>query len=295
MALAVVGGIVLVAVYVVFVRTSAGQTWDDESLIGRVGGSRSTARMSQRLLSMIDGLTIVAFAVVIVVVGIIRRRRRLALVAAISAGAAIASAELLKLLLPRPELADSEVSALAGKAFDTYPSGHATIATAFVLALVLVSRNTTRPAVALFGVLWSSVIASGAVAAGWHRPSDVLGGIALACFWLALGAWFLARRSATYSAPGRMSRAMPLAAGFLIVILLAGLSSSRLDGDPGLVPSNVSALIFPASQILIDLFAVAVVAAFAVILRDVSFGSEAPSDDRATAVSARVAAPEGGR
>ena len=102
MALAVVGGIVLVAVYVVFVRTSAGQTWDDESLIGRVGGSRSTARMSQRLLSMIDGLTIVAFAVVIVVVGIIRRRRRLALVAASSAGAAIASAEMLKLLLPRP-------------------------------------------------------------------------------------------------------------------------------------------------------------------------------------------------
>ena len=124
------------------------------------------------------------------------------------------SAELLKAVLPRPSYG-TEIAILASKDYDTYPSGHATIATGFVLALVMVNNNRWRPLVALLGLLWSSAVATGVVAAGWHRPSDAIGGIALATAWLSLSAAFLSRERGLAAEPGRLARALPALAATL--------------------------------------------------------------------------------
>ncbi len=72
-------------------------------------------------------------------------------------------------VLVRPQLHD-----WIPETVNSAPSGHAAAATAFVVALMLATPTRVRPMVALIAGSWLVVIEFGVIAAGWHRPSDVV-------------------------------------------------------------------------------------------------------------------------
>jgi len=111
--------------------------------------------------------------------------RREALAVALSLGGAMLLADLIKLLVSRPRPPLEHLQAVTGSSF---PSAHATQASAFWLSLVLVlratdgSRTAIRVAAAVALVLVVAVAAS-RVYLRVHYPSDVLAGVALGTGW----------------------------------------------------------------------------------------------------------------
>jgi membrane-associated phospholipid phosphatase len=262
---------VLVAAYLLLVLTPLGQSWDDAALVGRLRERAADRAEVGRYLKGIDTATLVLMVVIVLVVGLVRRRARLALVAGGAFFAAVASAEVLKALLPRPSYG-GELAILASKEYDTYPSGHSTIATGFVLALVLVNNNRWRPLIGVLGILWAATITTGVVAAGWHRPSDAIGGIALATAWMSVAAAHLARGRGLATEPGRLAGRLPVVAAVLVALAVLGGLVAALTGRQDLLPADVPWWAFPLGQMVIDIAVVAAVGRFAWLLRDIRFG-----------------------
>ncbi len=106
---------------------------------------------------------------------------------ALSLGGALLISDLVKLLVSRPRPPVEHLQAVTGSSF---PSGHATQASAFWCSLVLalpatgVSPRTTRVAAGLALVLVLAVAAS-RVCLGVHYPSDVIAGMLLGTAWAA--------------------------------------------------------------------------------------------------------------
>jgi membrane-associated phospholipid phosphatase len=97
------------------------------------------------------------------------------------------TAEVLKPLLAHPH-------AQVGAVFITpasWPSGHATAATALALSVVLVSPARMRPLVATLSLLYAAAVGCSLLILAWHMPSDVLGGYLVATLWMALAVAYL--------------------------------------------------------------------------------------------------------
>jgi undecaprenyl-diphosphatase len=112
-----------------------------------------------------------------------RRRETVAL--ALSLGGAILLANLVKLLVFRPRPPVEHLQAVGGSSF---PSTHATQASAFWFALVFVLRAAggSRVASAVAGALALAlvlVVAASRVYLGVHYPSDVVAGVLLGTGW----------------------------------------------------------------------------------------------------------------
>jgi hypothetical protein len=138
-------------------------------------------------------------------------RRALALLL-ISAAALVAS-QLLKLqLLPRPELFEIDAP-------NTFPSGHMTVFTVLVAAIVWAVPTTVRAIVAVAGAALLAAVGWQLLAYAWHRPSDVLGAIALGVVAFAVAT--LVRPATTRSTP-ILYRTVRAGLGMLGWILVAG-------------------------------------------------------------------------
>ena len=276
--LAVIGGIVLIAVYLLSVRTTLGQTLGDEAYLDRVSEGRGLSWFDKHVLKAIDIRILVLLLVAVVAVGAFRRQWFATIVVAGACIGAMVSAEVLKAVLPRPVLAPGLESLMAGKeALNTFPSGHSTLATSLALGLVMLVPARARPAIAIAGTAFTVFVASGVLAAGWHRPSDAAGGIALGLLWLcAAGALVVQQRGAPLpDAPSR--RILPIA-GAIIVIVAAGiLLASLLTGTSARVPAGVSPLAFPLAELAIDIWAVVAISLAAGRLRDIDLRSHKSS------------------
>jgi membrane-associated phospholipid phosphatase len=95
-----------------------------------------------------------------------------------------ATSQILKPLLAHPRLEDwlgtGQISAAS------WPSGHATAAMTLALCAVIAMPKRMRPAAALLGGAFATVVAYAILVLAWHFPSDVLGGFFVAGFWMAL-------------------------------------------------------------------------------------------------------------
>ncbi len=166
-----------------------------------------------RVQSLVVGL------LVLIAIGLWRRRPWAAASAVLLFAGTILLAEVLKLVLPRPDLSQLEDRPLFD-GINTFPSGHATIATSLVLALLLVSSARARPWVAVVGLVWAATATWGTLAAGWHRPSDAVGGILLATACFAGGAsWLLPRHWRSATGTKLADQLLPM--GGLLLALLA--------------------------------------------------------------------------
>jgi membrane-associated phospholipid phosphatase len=69
---------------------------------------------------------------------------------------------------------------------EAFPSGHATVAMSLSFAAVLVAPRSLRPLAAAAGGVFTLGVSFALLVAGWHFPSDVVGGYLLAAFWCLL-------------------------------------------------------------------------------------------------------------
>ena len=171
--------IALVVVYVVFVRTHAGQRIDEAALHGRLASERADDAASQLLTTIGIG----SLALVLVVLAgqaLLRRRAALAVVAVVVVVGALTLTEVLKhLVLVRPELVPTPID------HNSFPSGHTTTAFAVGIAATLAAPPRWRRAVAAGALLYGAAIGIATIAAGWHRPSDVAGAMLVVTGWAA--------------------------------------------------------------------------------------------------------------
>lgn len=173
---AATGAASLVVAYLVMVRTGFGQRLDDLAFEGRKATSLSARRSGTSLLDVATIWVLAVAGPLLVVRELLAGRRRSALAAVIALAGCIPLATLLKVVLPRPALYDHPN--LGGA--NTFPSGHAAVSMVLVLVTVLVSRAPWRRRLTVVLAVVVANYGAAVVASGWHRPSDVAGGFALA-------------------------------------------------------------------------------------------------------------------
>lgn len=155
---------------------------------------------------------------------------------ALGAVALVAGASLTGLILqvalahPRfhPILAGNQVGA------EAYPSGHATTAMSIALAAVLVAPVRLRVAVASGAAAYVIAVSTSLMVLGWHFPSDVLGGLLVACGFFFLAAAVIRAGAARHAGVAAQRVGLALSPGLggaaVAVLAAAGLIAlSRAD------------------------------------------------------------------
>ncbi|BDZ47930.1 hypothetical protein GCM10025867_01710 [Frondihabitans sucicola] len=168
--------VALGGVYTLAVLTKPGQEIEDSILRSVDGG---TLLKSGRALDAISIPAILVVVGVVVLIAFVRRRPGAALQSATLIVGAIATTQIIKAIAPRPELTTLTLS-------NSFPSGHATIAVAGVLALATAFGRHLRPLIMVVGTAFAALVAEQTVAYGWHRVSDVCGACAVVMLWLAI-------------------------------------------------------------------------------------------------------------
>jgi membrane-associated phospholipid phosphatase len=179
-ALAIVCVGALAITYLLFVRTYHGQRLDQGAFDGHALASGHARSAADHLLTTISVASLALALVVLMAQAAIRRRVGLSLVAGAVIIGAVLTTEILKhWLLSRPELVPTTLYR------NSFPSGHATVAFSVGVAATLVVPPRLRRSTAILAVLYGGGIGVAVVAAGWHRPSDVVGAFLVATAWAA--------------------------------------------------------------------------------------------------------------
>lgn len=174
--LALVGVVLLATAYVLSVRTFPGQRLDDLAFEGRKATYLTARRASTFLVDHLTVPAVVCGALAILAVSARRRNWLAGGVAVLSIVGTIGAARLLKAVLPRPEISD-----LANATLDnTFPSGHSAAILATLLAGLSIGSDRFRRLAMPLAVVTVVGYSTAMIGSGWHRPSDVGGGLFLA-------------------------------------------------------------------------------------------------------------------
>ena len=166
-----------VATYVLAVLTEAGQRVDNAVMDGATVSGREYLQLSR---GVPDPYLLLGICAVLALLGALRHRRT-GLAVAVAVGLLMVSIQVLKAVLPRPQLADPWVMA------NSLPSGHTGAAAAVAIALLLCSPRSLLRFSATIGVTLTAYMGVVVVLLGYHRPSDVIASVLLAVAALALG------------------------------------------------------------------------------------------------------------
>lgn len=149
--------------------------------------------------------------------------------------AAIAMSQLLKFsVLERPALWEFN-------AHNTFPSGHMTVFAALALGIIAASPKALRVIMSAIMSVTLAVVAVQLLYAGWHRPSDIVGGLMLALAFYAL-MFFVTPHKRSVKSTGEKTLQKIL--GFAIMILLV---LSLFVSVWALAKSDTRALLYVAS------------------------------------------------
>jgi membrane-associated phospholipid phosphatase len=146
-----------------------------------LGGPRADD-LANDLLHLLEPALYILWGVLLIAVALWRQRPRVALAVGLVMSLAPLTAETLKPLLAHPHarIYGDEITAAS------WPSGHASAATALVMCAVLVAPRFLRPTVALLGAMFAGAVGFSLVLLAWHLPSDVVGGYLVGTLWMAL-------------------------------------------------------------------------------------------------------------
>jgi membrane-associated phospholipid phosphatase len=170
--------LLLIVFYVVLASTDWGHQLDDEAYLGRGAVGRLVITVDVVLLTRISNATIMTAAAFLLLISIVRRRALVGVVTIVGFLIAVLGAEILKdLVFPSRALVPADAQLGETLQVNSYPSGHATIVTAFVLSLLMVSPARWRPWLAAVAGAISSIFTAGVLFTGWHRASDALGAL----------------------------------------------------------------------------------------------------------------------
>ena len=186
---AVVCYVLFMTFYVALVGTDWGHQLDDGAYLGRGAVSRQVVMLDAAVLMRISSATIMIGAAVLLLISVVRRCVLVGILTIAGFFTAVVGAEILKdLVFPWRALVADDARLGKDLQFNSYPSGHATIATAFVLSLLMVSPPRWRPWLAGIAGATSSIFTAGVLFAGWHRASDALGALAWSGICMSLSA-----------------------------------------------------------------------------------------------------------
>jgi len=215
-------GVLLVAGYIFFVGSSAGQRWDNQGYAGRLVAGSDVRVFDTDILQEVTKRSLVLAFASILLMSFVFRCPAVGAVAVLTAAGAVFGAEFLKHTLPRALLSPM-IGAVPGYfSSDTYPSGHTTVGTSLALAIVLISGPRLRPWIAVAAGAMGTSYATAVLFMGWHRPSDALGGIAWSGFCFAVVAGLLALVNGHHSLTAHISKATWVS-GILGLLLISGL------------------------------------------------------------------------
>jgi membrane-associated phospholipid phosphatase len=262
-----------------FVWTAAGQRLDGGLLprAERGGGYEQPTNLVEPAKNVLfwfgDPVVLGLLLVGVLVLGALARRPWAGVmgVALVCATAVVASVA--KQVILRPDFAVA-----TSTTHNSFPSGHVSVAMAVLLAVLLVLPAPARWWFAVPGAVGVSVVAAATMIAGWHRFSDVCGGVLLVAVLFCLAAAPLARTRET-GGPG------PGPAGVLVGLLgpLGGVAVLGLLGGvplvaPDAAPSGTGVLFvaITAGSGLVVL----VVATILVLVRSVDFVGPVPRAGR---------------
>jgi membrane-associated phospholipid phosphatase len=138
--------------------------------------------LANALLHLLEPALYILWGVLLIAIALWRQRPRVALAVGVVMGMAPLTAELLKPLLAHPhaQIYGDEITAAS------WPSGHASAATALVMCAVLVAPRQLRPTVAVLGAIFAAAVGFSLLLLAWHLPSDVVGGYLVGTLWAAL-------------------------------------------------------------------------------------------------------------
>lgn len=219
---ALISVLLLIVFYIAFVHTASGHRIDDSAYLGRHAVSRKVIILDNELLGLITKAVVLVAAAVLFLIAALRRCVFIGVVAVAGFGGAVVGAEILKDTFPWRSLIAADRLLNAGLQMGTYPSGHATIGTAFALGMLLVSSSRWRPWLAVAAGGFSSAFAAGVFFAGWHRPSDALGALAWSGVCMNLAAAFAVRlKGRPKAAIANPERALTGSVGLAILVAAA--------------------------------------------------------------------------
>ncbi|GLI30260.1 MULTISPECIES: phosphatase PAP2 family protein [Brachybacterium] len=194
------------------VGTASGQRLDQLTLSGSRNHDGLLSRIAELAVETVSMPVIIALLALTAVIALLRRRPALLLPLASLVLGANLTTQVIKHLLVSREVLGPGIEPTT----NSFPSGHSTLAATTMIALVLVAGRA-RPLVAPLGLLWSGAAGIGTLVTGWHRPSDVIGAIAVSAAWtfLVLGVDGLhtrrrLRRAAAHAGRGRRRRGRDL-------------------------------------------------------------------------------------
>ncbi|MGW3961840.1 phosphatase PAP2 family protein [Amycolatopsis sp. NPDC005003] len=230
-----------VVAYLLFVRTEAGR--GVENGVVRSAQTAGTAVDWAAPLREADLVVVLGgVAVLIVAIAVARRRPALGVPALTMLTAPLVVAQLLKLyVLERPSTGDR----FGVASHNSFPSGHVSAAMAVLVALAIVLPRRFRLPALVTGGLGVAWVSAAAVALGWHRLSDTVGGCLLVAAVTCAGAavvsarrpdgdrvppipvltCFLAPSALVLAGYAVLSTATSGAAQFVAALVLAALSS----------------------------------------------------------------------
>ena len=194
------------------VGTASGQRLDQLTLSGSRNHDGLLSRIAELAVETVSMPVIIALLALTAVIALLRRRPALLLPLASLVLGANVTTQVIKHLLVSREVLGPGIEPTT----NSFPSGHSTLAATTMIALVLVAGRA-RPLVAPLGLLWSGAAGIGTLVTGWHRPSDVIGAIAVSAAWtfLVLGVDGLhtrrrLRHAAAHAGRGRRRRGRDL-------------------------------------------------------------------------------------
>lgn len=215
--------VALAASYLFFVHGYVGQLIDEQarSTAGFGGAAESASALLDAVPLLSAGIVVVA-----TVVGLVRRAGWSTLVALIVVAAANLTSQLLKHeVLTRPD------NGATGLWHNSFPSGHTTVFVSAVFALFLVCGPRVRPLIATAGAIATTIVGALLVVSGWHRPSDVVGGVLVVAIYVFVGGAVLARvRPAAPRQGGRGGADAPGIAGTIALLVVAACASAAAFG-----------------------------------------------------------------
>jgi membrane-associated phospholipid phosphatase len=211
------------AVWYASLRTITGQMLDTVALSGNSLGRRTVDAPLDVALNAISTVSLILVLIMIGVVAVARRRYSLAIMSAVVVVGSAATTYLLKsYLIIRPEFGVDPDRSGAGNSF---PSGHATVAAAFAIGLMLVLPPATRGVASIIGATYAAVVGIATLSSGWHRLSDVIAAYLIAGGWAAFAGVVLVLNQRPSAVVTRADRA-----GWSLAAALALGSVSTVSG-----------------------------------------------------------------
>ena len=267
----ILGGVCVVGmavVYVLAVRTAAGQRFEDAVL--RSADLSAGSLVHVRALDVLAAMTLPAVGVAVVLValiGLLRNRPVLGLLSAGTVIASVATTEVCRRLLDRPVLLPHGDR----REDQSFPSGHVTVAMSLMCAVVLVVPYRCRGVVLGLASLLATGVGIATVTTGWHRPGDSVGAGFVVVGHVCAAVAVLARSGRVHKTPLWTRAVSTLLADAYVTVAVAGVVICVALTASGGSGAGAAPLLAGCSLVLSATAAVA--AAVLTLVRQVDLGT----------------------